>query len=279
MRPILIAFGRAVLSQLHLRMLLLTILPFLLSIAIWGVLLWLFLEPMVDWLHAWFSETGHFATAGGVLEWMGLGALKTLVVPLIAMWVLLPLMVLTALLCVGVFAMPVIVGHVSRRHFPELEKRRGGSFLGSIWVGASSFLLFALLWVLTLPLTLIPPLTFIIQPLLWGWLTYRVIAYDALAEHASKEEHAWLMRVHRWPLLAIGAIAGAMGAAPAMLWLGGALLILFPVLAAGAIWLYVLVFVFSGLWFQHYCLQALATYRALYERDTQTLPAIAQPER
>jgi len=37
---------------------------------------------------------------------------------------------------------------------------------------------------------------------------------------------------------------------------------LFPLLAALAIWLYLLVFVFSGLWFQHYCLDALARLRS-----------------
>lgn len=268
MRPVLVAFGRAVLSQLHWRMLLLTVLPFVLSLLLWGVLLWLFLQPMIDWLHAWFADSGSFESAGQALEWIGLGTIKTLLVPLVAMWVLLPLMVLTALIFVGVFAMPVVARHVGNRHYPELAKRHGGTFWGSLWVGLSSFAVFAVLWVLTLPLSLIPPLTFVIQPLLWGWLTYRVIAYDALADHASAEEREQLLRMHRWPLLTIGAIAGAMGAAPALLWLGGALLFLIPVLAAGAIWLYVLVFVFSGLWFEHYCLQALARHRAIMLRET-----------
>lgn len=266
MRPVLIAFGRAVLTQLHFKMLLLTVLPFVLSVLIWGVLLWLFLQPMIDWLHAWFAASGGFAVAGDVLGWFGLGAIKTVLVPLIAMWVLLPLMILTALVFVGAMAMPVIARHVGNRQYPELEQRRGGSFWGSIWVSGSSFLVFVVLWLLTLPLSLFPPLTFVIQPLLWGWLTYRVIAYDALADHADEQECRQILRMHRWPLLVIGAITGAMGAAPTLLWLGGALsVILFPVLAAGAIWLYVLVFVFTGLWFEHYCLQALSTYRAICE--------------
>jgi len=264
MRPLLIAFGRAVLSQLHLRMLLLTVLPFVVSVAIWGVLLWIGLQPMMDWLHVYFAEHGGFAVAGDVLGWFGLGAIKTVLVPLIAMWVLLPLMILTALVFVGTLAMPIIVRHVGQRHYPDLDERRGGSVWGSLWVAAYSFVVFALLWLLTLPLSFFPPLTFVVQPLLWGWLTYRVMAYDALAEHASVQENRDIMRMHRWPLLAIGVIAGAMGAAPTLLWLGGALsVIFFPVLAAGAIWLYVLVFVFSGLWFQHYCLEALAEYRGM----------------
>lgn len=262
MRPVLVALGRAIVSQLHFRMLLLTVLPFVLSVALWGVLLWLGLQPMIDWLHAYFSEGGWFSTAGDILGRFGLESITTVLVPLIAMWVLLPLMILTALVFVGTMAMPIIVRHVGSRHYPDLEMRRGGSILGSLWIATYSFIVFTFLWLATLPLSLFPPLAFIVQPALWGWLTYRVMAYDALAEHASAQEIKDLMRLHRWPLLSIGAVAGAMGAAPTMLWLGGALsVIFFPVLAAGAIWLYVLVFVFSGLWFEHYCLDALAVYR------------------
>lgn len=263
MRSVLIAFGRAVLSQLHLRMLLLTILPFVLSIALWGVLLYLGLQPTIDWLQTYFTEHGGFRGAGNMLIWIGLGSLKTVLVPLIAMWVLLPLMILTALVFVSTMAMPIIVHHVGSRHYPGLEQRKGGGIWGSLWMTLWSFLVFALLWIITLPLSLFPPLTFVVQPLLWGWLTYHVMAYDALADHASLEESKHILRTHRWPLLAIGTITGAMGAAPTLLWLGGALsVIFFPILAAGAIWLYVLVFVFTGLWFEHYCLEALAGYRA-----------------
>lgn len=263
MRDVLIAFGRAVLSQLHLRMLLLTLVPFVLSILVWGLVLWLSLQPLIDWVQAFFLDNDGFRIAGGVLVWLGLGAIKTVVVPLLAMWVLLPLMILTALVFVGTLAMPVIVKHVASRHYPDLETRHGGNLLGTLWVSLSSFVVFLVLWLVTLPLSVIPPLTFLIQPALWGWLTYRVMAYDALAEHADTDEWRRLVRTHRWPLLTIGAITGAMGAAPTLLWLGGALsVILFPVLAAGAIWLYVLVFVFTGLWFQHYCLLALARQRA-----------------
>lgn len=262
MRSVMISFGRALLSQLHFRMLLLTVLPFVISLAIWSVLLWLGLQPTIDWLQAYFTDNGAFGTAGRILGWFGLGALKTVLVPLLAMWMLLPLMILTALLFVGTMAMPIIVRHVASRRYPELEWRRGGSIWGSVWVALSSFVVFVALWLLTLPLSLFPPLAFVVHPVLWGWLTYRVMAYDALAEHAGTHEYQNIVRLHRWPLLTIGAITGAMGAAPSLLWLGGALsVIFFPLLAAGAIWLYVLVFVFSGLWFQHYCLDALASFR------------------
>ena len=38
--------------------------------------------------------------------------------------------------------------------------------------------------------------------------------------------------------------------------------VFFPFLAAASIWLYVLVFIFTALWFAYYCLEALARMRA-----------------
>lgn len=274
MRLVLTSFSRALLSQLHLKMLLLTVLPFLASVLIWGALLWYGLQPSIDWLQAFFTERDIFRSVSGTLEWLGLDTIKTLLVPILALWVLLPLMVLTALIFVGTLAMPVIVRHVSARHHPQLEKRQGGSLWGSLWISGISFLVFILLWIATLPLTVVPPFTFLIQPALWGWLTYRVMTYDALAEHATDEERKEVMRQHRWRLWLIGAVGGTLGAAPTLLWLGGAfVVVLFPLMAGLSIWLYVLVFVFTGLWFEHYCLEALSLYRlGRLQQEVQAMP-------
>jgi hypothetical protein len=40
-------------------------------------------------------------------------------------------------------------------------------------------------------------------------------------------------------------------------------MVFLPVFAGLAIWLYVLVFIFTGLWFQYYCLAALHAHRSL----------------
>jgi hypothetical protein len=115
----------------------------------------------------------------------------------------------------------------------------------------------------TLPLYVLPPLAVLVQALLWGWLTARVMSYDALADYASGDERRTLARRHRWPLLAIGTVSGLAGALPGIAWIGGALMsfVLFPLLAALSIWLYLLIFIFTGLWFQYYCLQALCDLR------------------
>jgi hypothetical protein len=275
MRPIAVAYGRALRSQFTGRMLMLSVVPLLLSLALWGGLLYAGMQPLLDWLHGVFAEYGLFETSSSVLSTLGLGFLKALVVPLAAMLVLLPLMIITSLLFIGVGAMPAIARHVSRVQFPALERREGGSFLGSLGVNLSGIVLFALMWLVTLPLYALAPVALAVQALLWGWLTARVMSYDALAIHASRQERQTILRTRRRQLLMIGIVSGLLGALPGVAWIGGALIsvVLFPVLAVLSIWLYLIIFIFTGLWFQYYCLQALAELRAAEGAEEGAKPA------
>jgi hypothetical protein len=271
MSNVLRAWGRAFLSQWHGKLLAMSIAPFLLAVGVWAVLLYLGLQPLIDAMHALFSEHNLFATSTSWLRSLGLGTLTAVVVPLIAMLLLLPLMIMTALIFIGVIAMPVICRHVGLRHYPQLEQRKGGTLLGSVGTAVGGMLIFIGLWIVTLPLYVFPPLAVLVQALLWGWLTCRVMVYDVLADYASAEERRAILAEHRWRLLIIGLVSGAAGALPGAIWLGGVMaVVLFPFLAAASIWLYVLVFIFTGLWFAYYCLEALARMRALE-------PAVADP--
>jgi phosphatidylglycerophosphatase A len=88
------------------------------------------------------------------------------------------------------------------------------------------------------------------------------MSHDALAEHADASERRELMREHRMALLAIGVVAGYLGAAPSLLWALNALtIVLAPMLIPLSVWLYTLVFAFSALWFVHYCLAQLQRMR------------------
>ncbi len=269
LRPVLTAYTRALRSQFTPRMLLLSALPFVLSLLLWGGLLYWKYEPLNDAIRALFVSHDAFQASSGLLARIGLGALKTLVVPLIAMLLLLPMMIFTSLLFMGVAAMPAIASHVGARQFPALEKKNGGSFVGSLTTNVLSFLLFVPLWLLTLPLYVFPPLAVLAQVLLWGWITARVMSYDALAEHASEAERTTIMRTQRRHLTLIGIISGSVGALPGIVWIGGTLVsvLLFPVLALLSVWIYLLIFIFTGLWYQYFCLQALADLRAVPGAD------------
>ncbi|AOY93544.1 hypothetical protein BKK79_18375 [Cupriavidus sp. USMAA2-4] len=256
------SFARAMVSQLHPRMLLLTVLPFLLATALWGGLLWWGWDPIMQaartLLEGWALTRWIYAA----LDWMTLQSLRAVVAPLFVAALMIPLVIASMLLFISLCSVPAVMRYLERG-YPGLAKARGGSVVGSVLQSLGSTLVFLLLVLVTLPLWLVPPFFALIPPLLWGWLTYRVMSYDALAEHATAEERKTLMRRHRTPLLAIGVAVGLLGSAPTLLWVSSAAIIfLFPFVLVGTLWLYVLIFIFSALWFGHFCLLALEKLRA-----------------
>jgi hypothetical protein len=193
---------------------------------------------------------------------MGLGTLRMAVAPLIVIFAITPAAVVLVLLCVALLMMPAIVNLVAARRFDTLERQHGSSWaLSALW-SLGSTLLAAIAMVLSIPLWLVPPLILVLPPLIWGWLTYRVMAYDALADHASRDERREIFRRYRFQLLAIGVVTGYLGAAPSIVWASGWFFAAaFPILIPVAIWIYTLVFAVSSLWFAHYCLAALEQMR------------------
>ena len=257
------AFWRAAAYCLHPRVLLLSLLPLAVMAVLALGLGYFFWQPTLDAVGAALNTWPLLATPLRWLEGMGLANITAWLVPLVVVMLSTPLIVVTSLLLVAAFMTPAMLGLVAARRFPALERRRGGSFFGSMFgaLGATLAALLALL--VSIPLWFVPPLVLIVPPLIWGWLTYRVMTYDVLAEHASVEERQVLVRRHRNSLLGIGVVTGYLGAAPSLVWASGALfVVLAPVLVPVAIWIYTLVFAFSSLWFAHFALLALQTLRA-----------------
>jgi hypothetical protein len=173
---------------------------------------------------------------------------------------------------VAVLMTPALTLLVAERRFPQLERKAGSSFAFSLLWSLGSSMLALIAIVISIPLWLVPPLILVLPPLIWGWLTYRVMAFDALAEHASPQERREIFRRHRPWLVGIGVFCGYLGAAPSLIWASGALLVtMFVILVPLAIWIYTLVFAFSSLWFAHYCLAALQALRT--EQAQALVPA------
>ena len=115
-----------------------------------------------------------------------------------------PVIQLTALLILGVFGMPEMVNHVAARRFPQLERRRGGGFAGSVWNGLVALCGLALLGLVSLPLWVFPPLWPLIPIAIMGWVNQKVLRYDALAEHADGEEMRRIFAERRGSLYVLG---------------------------------------------------------------------------
>jgi len=77
----------------------------------------------------------------------------------------------------------------------------------------------------------------------------------------------------------MGWAAVSRGAAPSVVWASTLLLaVAFPLLLPAAVWVYTLVFIFSALWFAHYCLAALQALRVQGLGDGQVVDADAVPQ-
>lgn len=273
MKELISSCGRAAVYCLHPRVIWLSLLPLVLSGLLALLLGWLYWESAVTAMRAQLEA---WALIDGALDWLsaiGLGGLRAMLAPLIVVVLAVPVLVVLSLLIVAVFLMPKLVDLVAARRFPSLERRHSEPFWRSVLasLGATLAALGALL--ITVPLWLIPPLVLLLPPLIWGWLTYRVMSFDALAEHATREERQRILVEHRLPLLGIGVLSGYLGAAPTLVWAVSALTLAFaPVLIVFSVWLYTLVFAFSALWFIHYALGALEAMRA---QDPLRAPVIA----
>jgi len=274
MSLLLDSFWRAVAYCLHPRVIWLSLLPLVALIGLALGLGYFFWDSAVNAVFVWLESSAWLAS---ILQWltdMGMSGLKNALAPLIIIFAVTPVLVVLVLFVVAVLMMPAVVKLVARRRFPELEQKHGGSFIGSALWSFGSMVLALLAMVISLPLWFIPPLLLLLPPLIWGWLTYRVMAFDALAEHASSDERQQVFRAHRPQLLLIGVATGYLGAAPSIVWASGwVFAAAFPVLIPVAIWIYTLVFAFASLWFAHYCLAALAKLRAVPEPSAPPAPA------
>jgi hypothetical protein len=198
-----------------------------------------------------------------VLIWAGFENARAWIAPLFFVMLLIPLISISLLVFIAFTTVPTIIKVVTRQNaYQDLEQKKGGGFFGSLIYTVWSALICLALVMLTLPVWWVPPLVAVLPPLLWGWLTMRLMSYDVLAQHATSQERDTLLQQHRWPLLAMGIFSGMLGAVPTFFWATSALaLVLFPIVSFVALWIYSLIFVFAALWFTHYLFEALKELR------------------
>ncbi|WP_298208726.1 EI24 domain-containing protein [Acidovorax sp.] len=257
------SFWRAAAYCLRPRVMVLSLLPLLLMVALSLGLGYFYWDAAVLGMRSLLDASTLLTSVWSWLQGWGLGDVTAVMAPLMVVLAVAPLLVVVSLLVVAVLMTPTLVTMVAERRFPNLERKKGGSFITSVAWSLGSTLLALVALVVSIPLWLVPPLVLILPPLIWGWLTYRVMVFDALADHASKEERQEIFRRHRSSLLGIGIVTGYLGAAPSIVWASGVVFAAaFFVLVPLAIWIYTLVFAFSSLWFTHYGLAALQRLRA-----------------
>ena len=237
MNDVLQAFGNAIRSVLHPKMLALTIWPMVAALALWLGLAWF------QW-----DNWSHFLTnliAGpGVSDWLhghGLSMIVHYSVWLLLWLLLAPMILITAVLIAAVIAMPLMVNFVAARDYAALEKKHGGTVLGSVFNALIAVIVFAGLWIATLPLWFTGVLAPVLPVVLSAYLNQRLFRYDALSEHASADEYRAITESSWGRMYVLGALL-------ALLYYVPLVNLLVPVL--------------SGLAFAHFGLARLAELRS-----------------
>jgi Etoposide-induced protein 2.4 (EI24) len=263
MKLVFDAFWRAAAYCLHPRVIALSLLPLIIMVGMALGLGYLFWDDALNLVNGALTGSDWVTRILAWLDGVGVGKLKSAIAPLVVVMAATPVLVVVSLLAVALMMTPAMVSMVGERRFAKLERKKGNGLATSMLWSLGSTLIALVALCISIPFWLIPPLVLILPPLIWGWLTYRVMSFDALADHASAAERRAVIKAHRMPLLGIGVVCGYLGAAPTLLWASSVLFLVFaPFLVAAAIWIYTLVFAFSSLWFSHYCLSALAQHRA-----------------
>lgn len=270
MSDLIRSLGLALVGTMHPKMLWLSFRPFLIVSIFWGVVIWLIWSPALEMLRTFLTASIFTSWIQSGLEYVGFDEARAWIAPLFLVILLIPIIAISLLVFIAFSTVPAVVDSVvKQKAYEGLDRIKGGSFIGSFFYTLWSALICLALVMLTLPVWWIPPLFAILPPLLWGWLTMRLMAYDVLLDHATPDERNQLLEEHRWTLLGMGVVAGMIGAVPTFFWATSVLaLVLFPFVSFVALWIYSLIFIFSALWFSHFLLHALKQLRQKEHKNT-----------
>jgi CysZ protein len=204
--------------------------PPLAAFVLWSGVAWFAWQPTAVWI------------AGEMPDWSWLNWLGPSLAHIAVFFLFAPLVYVTALLLVAVFALPRMMTIVAATDYPDVSRQGSvqAAFWGSLANTLAASAIFVVGWLLTLPLLLIPGALFVL-PLVWAaWLNQRAFRFDALAEHALPQERSELIRRERGNLYAAGAVSAFAAHVPLLNLLAPA---------------------FTALLFIHLCLAALRDLR------------------
>ncbi len=235
-----LAFRRAVVSQIHPKMLAALLMPF--AIALLGaiVLLWGFWTPLTGWLD---DQASQWDVVNHIDQWMlaiGWVSVKLYAVPVMAAAILLPMAGILGLVIAAIFVMPIVLRHIERRQYTDVARQGQHAVTVGAWNAVVVGVVFVIGWGLTMPLWLFPPLALVLPVFWWAFAFNRIMRVDAMVEHATAIERRQLWRRHNASYWLIGLLLSLLNLLPPM-WL------VLPV--------------FSALVFAHFSLEALRQYR------------------
>lgn len=203
MSSIVSALARATVNLLHLRIFWLWIWPLLVAGIFWWMIGTYFWTPASGWIMANLPV----AELRNWLEASRLQAIADGIESVINVLIFTILVIVTSMILTALFAMPGLVNFVAKRYHPDIVRAHGGTVIGSLRTVVSTFVIFILIWVVTLPLWFIG-IGLLVPLLAAAYMNQRLFCYDALAEHADEKELDELLAADRPARWGLGLLTG-----------------------------------------------------------------------
>lgn len=218
------------------------LLPAFAAILVWGTIAYLFWKPIMLW-----AETDGIRVLfldrvpETIFQWFHLNpeSIAMALSGMMLLVVMVPLIVISALVITSVIATPVVLRFVSQKYYSNVQRLGSESLIQSVLNGLRAIALYIFLWIVTIPLWIVPGFQFLLPILLNTWLNYRVFSYDAMIEHATADERKSIQKKSRDTFLLLGLVSSLM---------------LFPPF-------FIIAPVFSALIFSHYSLMKIQNIR------------------
>ncbi len=209
MSPILDALSLGLRDLFQFKVLWIVIWPMLAAVLLWLVLGAAFWGIFTGWFASALSVIGIQSWLEGVEpRWVANG-----IQAILHLILFVPLVYLTALLITALFAMPALINLVAERDYPQLKRENGGSMAANLLNALTAVGIFSAILAFTLPLWLIG--AGVLVPFIAAtYLNQRLFRFDALAEHASREEMHGLFSMHQPSWWGLGLLTGLLQFVP-----------------------------------------------------------------
>ena len=202
----------AVVSQFHPKMLALLFLPWAVSLVLWGLIAWFAWTPLTQLFAVMLAgDSGWMAT---MMSKLSLSDAHKWLASALAFMLIVPMMFVTAMVIMSVFAMPAVIRYLSSGDYKDLAQQGSLSIASSGLNVLRTLLVFIPGYLLSIPLWFIPVVGLLVPVLWWGWLNARIMRFDSLTEHATPGEREALISKNSKSYLLIGVVVSALNYIP-----------------------------------------------------------------
>jgi len=223
-------FLKALKDLLNKKIFLTSLIPLLVTAAVWGILFYLLSAPINNFIESLLSYIPFIGDA----HWF-----QSAVESVGGILIYYELVIITSVMIVGIIADKII--DIINDTYYHNDKRGFGTTFGSVSLALKQNMIFILLLIITFPFLFVPFLNIFVHLFLWSILIKKPNFYDSVAMYATKEEYKELQSKDKFQTNGIALISAS--------------LFLIPVIG-------IFIYIVQLLMFTHFNLQRLKEMRA-----------------